>query len=307
MRLIRSVVASLSTALILSCASSAEAQQCLSADALGKRVLIPSGNFMMGENPRYPEEGPSRQVNVQAFEMDVHEVTNAQFSRFAAATGYKTSAERTPPKLPNAPPEMTTPGSATFTIPARPGDSWWTWSIGANWRQPEGPGSSIVGKDFDPVVQISYEDAMAYAAWAGGTLPSEQQWEYAARSGEPALDEPIDEQGKRIANNYQGRFPAQDMGEDGFTGRAPIGCFKPNNFGLYDMIGNVWEWTSTVLSSEDRRNIIKGGSYLCAPNYCARYRPSARQFQELDLGTNHIGFRLVYAVSKPANENERKR
>jgi len=273
-------------------------RQCVNPDTLGARVLIPSGSFMMGENPRYPEEGPPHRVDVEAFEMDAHEVTNAQFAKFVAETGYRTSAERTPPALPGASPEMMLPGSATFTIPTRAGEGWWTWTVGANWQHPEGPGSSIAGKDYAPVVQISFEDALAYAEWAGGTLPSEQQWEYAARGGEPALDEPIDETGQHLANSYQGMFPAGDLGEDGFTARAPVGCFKPNGFGLFDMIGNVWEWTDTVRSSEDRRNIIKGGSYLCAANYCARYRPSARQFQELDLGTNHIGFRLVYAVQR---------
>jgi formylglycine-generating enzyme required for sulfatase activity len=253
---------------------------------------------MMGENPRYPEEGPPRWIDVEAFEMDAHEVTNAQFAKFVSETRHKTSAERTPPVLLGASPDMMLPGSATFTIPTRPGEGWWTWTVGASWQQPEGPGRSIEGKDYEPVVQISFEDALAYAEWAGGALPSEQQWEYAARGGEPALEEPIDAKGQHLANSYQGMFPEQDLGEDGFTARAPVGCFKPNRFGLFDMIGNVWEWTDTARSSEDRRNIIKGGSYLCAANYCARYRPSARQFQELDLGTNHIGFRLVYAVQR---------
>lgn len=279
-------------------------RQCVNPDTLGARVLIPSGSFIMGENPRYPEEGPPRRVDVETFEMDAHEVTNTQFARFVAETGYKTSAERAPPVLPGTTPEMMLPGSATFTIPTRAGEGWWTWTVGANWQHPEGPGSSIASKDYAPVVQISFEDALAYAEWAGGTLPSEQQWEYAARGGEPALDEPIDEKGQHLANSYQGMFPARDLGEDGFTARAPVGCFKPNGFGLYDMIGNVWEWTDTVRSSEDRRNIIKGGSYLCAANYCARYRPSARQFQELDLGTNHIGFRLVYSVTTAGKDDQ---
>jgi sulfatase modifying factor 1 len=268
--------------------------QCLTSTELGSRVLLPAGSFMMGEAPRYPEEGPPHRVAVEAFEMDAHEVTNAQFARFVADTGYRTSAERAPPALPGAPPDMLLPGSATFNIPSVSDNRWWIWTVGANWRQPEGPGSSIMGKDHHPLVQISFEDALAYARWAGGALPSEAQWEYAARGGGPALAEPVDAQGEHQANTYQGVFPARDLGEDGHTGRAAIGCYKPNGFGLFDMIGNVWEWTATSQGDADGRNIIKGGSYLCAANYCARYRPSAWQFQELDLGTNHIGLRLVY-------------
>lgn len=264
------------------------------AAVIGARVAVPAGSFVMGEQPRYPEEGPPRLVEVAAFEMDAHEVSNAQFARFVAETGYVTTAERDPPALPGAPPEMLLPGSATFTVPRAPDYRWWTWTVGANWRQPEGPGSSIAGRDHEPVVQISHEDAEAYAAWAGGALPDEAQWEYAARGGRPVLDRPVDEEGRHQANSYQGLFPARDLGEDGFVGRAPVGCYKANGFGLYDMIGNVWEWTSSGAGGREARNIIKGGSYLCAANYCARYRPSARQFQELDLGTNHIGFRLVY-------------
>lgn len=283
--------------LLEACQKTEETAQCLSPAQTGTRVLIPSGSYVMGEAPRYPEEGPPRQTNVEAFYMDAHEVTNAQFARFVTQTGYRTTAERTPPALPGAPPEMLQPGSATFTVPSRTGDSWWKWTVGANWRHPEGPGSSISSKYQDPVVQISFEDAQAYAEWAGGALPSEEQWEYAARAGAAALEEPIDETGKHLANSYQGIFPARDLGEDGFVGRAPVGCYKPNKFGLYDMIGNAWEWTVTARSAGDRLNIIKGGSFLCAANYCARYRPTARQFQELDLGTNHIGLRLVYPTS----------
>ena len=248
----------------------------------------------MGPDSRYPEEGPPRQIHLQAFQLDMHEVTNAQFRNFIEQTAYRTTAERMPPEMAGGPPEMLKPGSATFTVPKSPGDSWWTWTPGANWNHPEGPGSTIVGKTSEPAVQVSFEDAQAYAKWAGGSLPTEEQWEYAARAGAPTSPEPVDEKGRQQANSYQGVFPVRDLGQDGFTGRAPVGCFKPNRFGLFDMIGNVWEWTSSAHSAEDHRNVIKGGSYLCAANYCARYRPAARQFQELDLGTNHIGFRLAY-------------
>jgi formylglycine-generating enzyme len=271
--------------------------QCLARSERNSRVTIPAGSYVMGENPHYPEEGPPRRIHVESFQLDVHEVTNAQFKNFVAKTGYRTTAERPPPAMASAPPEMLQPGSATFTVPELPGDSWWTWTPGADWNHPEGPGSTIIGKDAEPVVQISFEDAQAYAKWAGGALPTEEQWEYAARAGAPTTPEPIDEKGQQQANTYQGVFPVRDLGSDGYTGRAPVGCFKPNAFGLLDMIGNVWEWTSSSRSGEDRRNVIKGGSYLCAANYCARYRPAARQFQELDLGTNHIGFRLAYPQS----------
>lgn len=259
-------------------------------------VWVSGGSFIMGENPRYREEGPSRTIHVDGFWMDSHEVTNAQFSAFVEATGYQTMAERDPPKMEGAPPELLVPGSAVFNIPSEDDSRWWRWEIGAEWRHPSGSDEGIEDKDRVPVVQIAYDDALAYAKWAGKQMPSEGQWEYAARGGEPVLPEPKDSDGKPQANYYQGAFPVKDLGEDGFETRAPVGCFKPNGYGLHDMLGNVWEWTSADGSRADASEgvkIIKGGSYLCAANYCARYRPAARQFQERGLGTNHIGFRLV--------------
>ena len=256
-------------------------------------VWVPGGRFTMGDNPRYPEEGPAREVAGAGLWISRTEVTNAQFAHFVAATGYRTAAERDPPALPGAPPEMRLPGSAVFRVPTSDNRNWWRWVPGANWRHPSGPDSAIDGRPADPVVQVSYDDALAYARWAGMSLPSEEQWEYAARAGAPALPEPKDASGAPAANYYQGAFPTLDTGEDGFTSRAPVGCFEANAFGLYDMIGNVWEWTTAEPRPGVPVNVIKGGSFLCAANYCARYRPAARQFQERDLGTDHIGFRLV--------------
>lgn len=268
-------------------------------------VWIPGGSFTMGEDPRYPEEGPPRTVSVEGFWMDVHEVTNAQFAAFVAATGYVTLAERAPPPLPGAPPEMLQPGSAVFRVPSREDPAWWRWAVGAQWRDPLGDEAGIAGQERHPVVQIAYEDAAAYAKWAGKQLPDEAQWEYAARAGAPALPEPVDAQGRPGANTYQGVFPARDLGTDGFTGRAPVGCFAANAFGLRDMIGNVWEWTSTAgarVDASEPVGVIKGGSFLCAANYCARYRPAARQFQERSLGTDHIGFRLIDTRRPPPED-----
>ena len=268
-------------------------------------VWVPGGTFTMGENPRYPEEGPPRQVTVEGFWMDAHEVTNAQFGAFVAATGYVTMAERAPPPIPGAPPEMLQPGSAVFRVPTPDNPAWWRWAVGAQWRDPAGDGAGIAGQDRRPVVQIAYQDAAAYAAWAGKALPSEEQWEYAARAGASAVPEPVDAGGKPQANYYQGVFPARDLGEDGFTGRAPVGCFAANALGLHDVIGNVWEWTTTSGTRADAAEpvgVIKGGSFLCAANYCARYRPAARQFQERGLGTDHIGFRLIDTRRPPPED-----
>lgn len=284
-------------------ASETVAKSCLPPDAQPMQ-FIPAGSFTMGEDARLPEEGPARTVHVKGFWIDTHEVTNADFARFAAATGYKTVAERTPPPLEGAPPEMLQPGSAVFRVPDAGNPSWWRWVVGAQWRHPDGPAGSIEGRGSEPVVQIAYADALAYAKWAGKDLPTETQWEYAARGGQRALPEPRDGKGKPKANFYQGVFPVKNLNEDGYEGRAPVGCFEANGYGLYDLIGNVWEWTRDPAAAGRQENVIKGGSFLCAANYCARYRPAARQFQERGLGTDHIGFRLVDNQRPPPTRSD---
>jgi sulfatase modifying factor 1 len=256
-------------------------------------VHLPGGSFVMGADPRYPEEGPPRPMRVAAFWIDAHELTNGEFARFVAATGYRTLAERAPPAVAGAPAAMAAPGSAVFALPDAESPRWWRWSPGAEWRHPSGPAESIAGRDDEPVVQIAYQDAEAYAHWAGKRLPTEAEWEYAALAGGKALPEPVDAHGSATANYYQGAFPARDLALDGYAARAPVGCFAPNAYGLYDTIGNVWEWTSASNDPKHETGVIKGGSFLCAANYCARYRPAARQFEERALGTDHIGVRFV--------------
>ncbi|MDO9489978.1 MAG: SUMF1/EgtB/PvdO family nonheme iron enzyme [Sphingomonadaceae bacterium] len=263
---------------------------------------IPAASFTMGDDARLPEEGPPQPTSVPGFWIATHEVTNAEFAAFVRATGYRTLAEQPPPALPGAPPEMLQPGSAVFTIPDDGDPRWWRWVVGAQWRHPAGPATHIAGRDREPVVQIGYEDALAYAAWAGKALPSEEQWEAAATTGGANRDAPVDAEGKPLANYYQGVFPARDLGTDGFRGRAPVACFPADRHGVHDLIGNVWEWTTAAVDGE--HNVIKGGSFLCAANYCARYRPAARQFQERGLGTDHIGFRLVDPTRAPPPAQE---
>ncbi|MEM8917481.1 MAG: formylglycine-generating enzyme family protein [Pseudomonadota bacterium] len=268
------------------------AARCTNAEELAKVVPVKGGPFTFGADPVYAEEGPPETVIVSDFRIDAYEVTNAQFADFVEATGYKTDAETIPASIDQLPAEMREPGSAVFVAPDDNNPNWWHWQPGASWKQPEGPGSSLKGRESHPVVHMSHADALAYAQWKGGRLPSEAEWEFAARAGSTGSQPPTNAEGLIEANHYQGAFPARDLGEDGFIGTAPVGCFEANAFGVYDMIGNVWEWTDK--GPDMVSATIKGGSYLCADNYCRRYRPSARQFQERDLGTSHIGFRVAY-------------
>lgn len=284
---------------------------------LSHKIEVPAGSIEVGSNQHYPDERPALHVQLAAFDIDAYEVTNAQFAEFVRATGYQTRAERglVEPEFADLPEEMRRPGSAVFIMPnpdkrASSMLSWWRFVEGANWRNPAGPASSIEGKEFQPVVHIAFEDALAYADWVGRALPSEDQWEYAARLGGAAADP----KGNEIenANIWQGMFPFHNDKKDGFAALAPVGCFSANKIGAYDMIGNVWEWTqSPYWTRRDKKfiagassghdpaqpgqpvNILKGGSYLCAENFCARYRPAARQQQDLMLGASHIGFRTV--------------
>jgi formylglycine-generating enzyme required for sulfatase activity len=292
-------------------------------------VRIEGGTFTMGDDDERPEERAAHEVTVNAFWIDRHEVTNAQFAHFVEATGYRTVAERglDPKDHPGMPPELLAPGAVVFTPPdgllnlvdVR---QWWRYTPGADWRHPTGRGSSIEGRANHPVVNIAYEDAQAYARWLGRELPTEAQWELAARGGlEGATyswgEEYYDPLEGWRANTWQGLFPLEDDADDGYHGAAPVGCFAPNGYGLFDMAGNVWEYARdwyvpqhpTGPASDPQGPdmslaaryagptgpsvVIKGGSYLCAPNFCARYRPAARQSQELSLGASHLGFRTV--------------
>lgn len=262
----------------------------LAPDQIGQFVDVPGGSFVKGADPVYPEETPSVRIQVDGFQLQVHEVTNAQFAAFVAETGYVTDAERS--VLEN----REGAGSAVFLHPDKRQESGAPWVLlaEASWQSPTGDGSSIKGLDDLPVVHVSRRDAEAYATWAGGRLPSEAEWEYAASLGLPDPDNQTsgayDENGPR-ANTWQGIFPVADIATDGFQGAAPVGCFEADRLGLYDMIGNVWEWTDTPYS--DGTYTLKGGSFLCADNFCRRYRPAARQPQDVDFSTNHIGFRII--------------
>ena len=259
-------------------------------------AMLGGGEAFIGYDSAYPEEAPVRLASIAPFDIDAAEVTNRQFSAFVSATGYVTSAEK-----PQA--GFNLAGAAVFRPPSAENPSWWQFVPGANWRHPEGPQSNIKDRDLDPVVQVSFGDAAAYAKWAGRRLPSEAEWEYAAKAGSDTLyvwGHERAPRGHEKANTWQGAFPAENTAADGYLRRAPIGCFPPNNFGLYDMIGNVWEWTDSRFSqSQSVQSVgepiytIKGGSFLCAENYCRRYRAAARQPQEAGFPTNHIGFRTV--------------
>ena len=297
---------------------------------------IDGGSFRMGSEAFYPEEGPVHGVELDGFWVDRRPVTVAEFRRFVDDTGYVTVAERPPdPELyPGADPALLVPGSLVFQkaphrVRLEDYRQWWAYVPGAQWRHPAGPGSDLRGRDKHPVTHVAHEDAAAYAAWAGKALPTEAEWEYMARGG---LDQALfawgdDERpgGRLMANHWQGEFPWQNHGAQGYEGTSPVGSFPPNGYGLYDVTGNVWEWTDDFFTAKHAadaekaccvprnprvelgegayvagepgaqipRRVIKGGSHLCAPNYCLRYRPAARQGEAIDTSTGHIGFRCV--------------
>jgi len=295
---------------------------------------IPGGEFRMGSDHHYPEEAPAHKVSVDGFWMDATTVTNREFARFVEETGHVTLAEQpaNPDDYPNALPELLAPSSSLFRKP--PGRVnlndcyiWWAYTQGADWRHPQGPGSSIEGLDDHPVVHVAFADAAAFAAWAQKELPTEAEWEFAARGGldgaEYVWGGELVPGGTHVANTWQGEFPWQNLAEDGFEGTSPVTAFPPNGYGLYDMAGNVWQWTDDWYrdhSKIDRpcctmanprgasleesldpaqpevkipRKVMKGGSHLCAPNYCRRYRPAARMAQPIDTSTSHLGFRCI--------------
>lgn len=295
---------------------------------------IPGGTFLMGSDHHYPEEAPAHKVSIDGFWMDARAVTNDEFSRFVAATGYITLAEKPadPRDYPGAKPELLAPSSVVFKKSAHRVDltnryNWWIYVRGADWRHPRGPASSIKGIGDHPVVHVAYEDAEAYSKWAGKELPTEAEWEFAARGGlegaEYCWGDDFAPGGQHHANTWQGEFPWQNKLEDGYEWTAPVGSFPANGYGLHDMAGNVWEWTSdwyqthgcidspcctldnprggtreaSIATDQPEiripRKVMKGGSYLCAPNYCRRYRPAARMAQPIDTSTCHLGFRCV--------------
>ncbi len=289
-------------------------------------VWVPAGEFEFGDTV-YPEEQPVRKTRVAGFWIDRTEVTNDAFAQFVQATGYVTVAEHVvdPALHPGLPPEMRQPGAVVFVMPnavTGKGDltQWWQYVPGANWRHPGGPATTIAGRGAFPVVAVTIEDALAYAKWKGRTLPSEAQWEWAARAGQQVNAQEHAQPAQ--ANTWQGLFPVVNSAEDGFVGLAPVGCYAPNAWGLFDMVGNVWEltadrWAPThgdgdganaasdpLVASPARQaaagqHVIKGGSFLCAPNYCMRYRAGARQPQDDDLGASHLGFRTVLLAPGP--------
>lgn len=280
-------------------------------------VALEGGCFRMGENSIYPEEGPEHQACVEAFEITATEITNAQFAAFIDETGYLTRAERGWRADEEGGPKIDLPpSSAIFQVPdGQARDlNWWKLQEGANWQNPLGSERSGRPNPEHPVVHITFEDAAAFADWAGGRLPTETEWEYAARGGNEGEILPwAKEEITSKANTWQGIFPMVNSAEDGFIGLAPVASYEANPFGLYDMFGNVWELTASSYypgHSQSRTEgrfpqgydpgqpglpvtVIKGGSFLCAPSYCYRYRPAARQAQDLAFGTNHIGFRIV--------------
>jgi formylglycine-generating enzyme required for sulfatase activity len=298
---------------------------------------IPGGTFWMGSNDHYPEEAPAHRVTVRGFWIDRYPVTNRDFDRFVRKTGYVTLAERPPDpaQYPDARPDLLVPASAVFVAPPHRVDlanpyHWWKIVPGAAWRHPQGPGSSIRKKPDHPVVHLAWPDVEAYADWVGKQIPTEAEWEFAARGGLDgatyAWGEELTPEGRYLANTWQGEFPIQNTKADGYLGTAPVGRYPPNGYGLYDMIGNVWEWSSDWYADHSQlapacctvvdprggdpersidsatgtripRKVMKGGSHLCAANYCRRYRPAARMPQAVDTSTSHLGFRCVVRVS----------
>jgi formylglycine-generating enzyme required for sulfatase activity len=305
-------------------------------DRVAGMVAVPGGAFTMGSDRFYPEEAPARTVRVEPFLIDETPVTNRAFAEFVASTGYQTSAEIAPdPKdYPGMPPDMARAGSVVFQRTDRPVDlidasQWWAYVVGANWRHPLGPGSSIEGLADHPVVHVTFQDAAAYADWAGKSLPTEAEWECAARGGlenaDYAWGDELAPDGVMMANYWQGLFPFSNTLEDGWERTSPVRTYAPNGYGLYDTIGNVWEWTADWYAAPkvDRkkkgaccvplnprgprrdesydpheparvpRKVLKGGSHLCAASYCRRYRPAARHPEPIDTSTSHVGFRCV--------------
>src|SRR3954453_8795022 len=299
-------------------------------------VWVAGGTFLMGSDQHYAEEAPAHRVIVDGFWIDRYTVTNRAFARFVKETKHVTVAERRPDPAdyPGAPAEMLQPASAVFVKPSHRVDldnpyNWWTYIPGANWRHPQGPSSSVKRIPDHPVVHLAWEDAAAYARWAGKAIPTEAEWEYAARGrldgATYAWGEEFTPGGRWMANTWQGEFPSENTRADGYEGTAPVGRFPANGYGLRDMIGNVWEWTrdwfaerhadtaqrpccaprrargGTEGGSHDPcppqlripRKVLKGGSHLCAPNYCRRYRPAARHAEAVDPSTSHVGFRCV--------------
>ena len=305
------------------CCSAKAAAPSMNAARTEGMVWIRGSDFTMGSDVFYREERPARRATAPDFWIDAHTVTNAQFAVFVEATGYVTLAERQPdPALyPDADPALLCPGSLVFTQPQSRVSlhdfrQWWAYVPGACWRRPQGPDTDLGGLADHPVVHVSFADASAYAAWAGKSLPNEIEWEYAARGGLDGAAYPWGDEfapeGRQMANTWQGEFPWSNAVLDGFERTSPVKSFPPNGYGLYDVAGNVWEWTvtrygqppgvadvksccipSTGSHAPDVRNVVKGGSHLCAPGYCLRYRPAARQGQTLDTSTSHIGFRCI--------------
>lgn len=332
------------------CADVGAGQAAASEAAPPGMVWIPAGEFTMGTDDRksMPNERPAHRVKLDGYWIDRHDVTNAEFRVFARATGYRTVAERkpdweeikkqVPPGTPKPDDSMLVAGSLVFSppdhaVPLNDLSGWWRWAPGADWEHPDGPKSDIVGKDDHPVVQVAWEDAVAYAKWAGKRLPTEAEWERAARGGvegkrfawgDELTPKGADGRPRQMANIFHGEFPFRNTAEDGYAARSPVGAFPANVFGLYDMAGNVWNWCSDIYRADvhedaasrgmcenppgpsktfdptdpyvPEKRVIKGGSYLCHVSYCESYRPSARRGTPPDTGSSHVGFRCVMTM-----------